>query len=322
MLILVAAFVAIGALLSDSLTTEVGFTNNPESKRAETLLEERLRGPDQTNEIVIVRSGEKTVDDAEFQDTVESVYGGVIGLGPEIVEGGTNFYQSGDETLVSADRHTTILPFVMAGDHEDALDNIPPVLDVVDEADAADSTFDVIITGGATLNNDFDTIAEKDLQTGETIGIPIALLILLLVFGALTAALIPLVLGILSIVVAVGLTALFGQAFQFSFFVVNVIGMMGSGGGYRLRALHRLPLPRGAQPRTGKDRRDRGVRLDREPRRFLQRHHRRAGAGRDADHPVHHLQEPRGGRHHRCPRLRRGFADASARGPGTTGRQG
>ena len=124
-LILVAAFVAIGALLSDSLTTEVGFTNNPESKRAETLLEERLRGPDQTNEIVIVRSGEKTVDDAEFQDTVESVYGGVIGLGAEIVEGGTNFYQSGDETLVSADRHTTILPFVMAGDHEDALDNIP-----------------------------------------------------------------------------------------------------------------------------------------------------------------------------------------------------
>ena len=102
-----------------------------------------------------------------------------------------------------------------------------PVLVVVDEADAADATFDVIITGGATLNNDFDTIAEKDLQTGETIGIPIALLILLLVFGALTAALIPLVLGILSIVVAVGLTALFGQAFQFSFFVVNVIGMMG-----------------------------------------------------------------------------------------------
>jgi RND superfamily putative drug exporter len=225
--VFITSIALITTLLSDALTTEVAFTNNPESKQAENLLEERLRGPRQTNEVVIVQSEDLTVDDPQFRSFVESVYGDVTALGSEIVEGGTNFYQSGDETLVSADRKITILPFVMAGDEENALDNIKPVLAVVDEANVADDSFAVMITGGASLNNDFDTIAENDLQTGETIGIPIALLILLLVFGALTAALIPLVLGILSIVVAVGLTALFGQGFQFSFFVVNVIGMMG-----------------------------------------------------------------------------------------------
>jgi len=225
--VFITSIALIGTLLSDALTTEVAFTNNPESKRAENVLEDRLRGPRPANEVVIVQSGELTVDDPQFQSFVESVYGDVTALEPDIVAGGTNFYQSGDESLVSADRKITILPFVMAGDEEDAHDNIAPVLKVVDEANAADDSFDVMITGGASLANDFDTIAEKDLQTGETIGIPIALLILLLVFGALTAALIPLVLGILSIVVAVGLTALFGQGFQFSFFVVNVIGMMG-----------------------------------------------------------------------------------------------
>jgi RND superfamily putative drug exporter len=225
--VVVASIALIATLLSGALTTEVAFTNNPESKRAGDLLEDRLRGPRQANEIVIVRSDELTVDDAEFRDRVEAVYEEISALGPEVIDGGTNFYQTGDESLVSADRRTTILPFVIAGEDVDAVDKIDPVLEVVDKADATAGPFDVMITGGASLNHDFDTIAEEDLRTGETIGIPIALIILLVVFGALTAALIPLVLGILSIIVAVGITALFGQGFEFSFFVVNVIGMMG-----------------------------------------------------------------------------------------------
>src|SRR3972149_11226131 len=52
----------ISGLLSDALTNEVGFTNNPESKRGEILLEDRLRGPQKANEIVIVRSADTTGD--------------------------------------------------------------------------------------------------------------------------------------------------------------------------------------------------------------------------------------------------------------------
>ena len=59
------------------------------------------------------------------------------------------------------------------------------------------------------------------------IGLPAALIILVLVFGAVVAGLVPVLMGLLSIVVAVALTALVGQAFEVSFFVVNMISAMG-----------------------------------------------------------------------------------------------
>src|SRR3990170_978831 len=213
-------------LLSDALTNEFGFTGNPDSKQADTLLEERLRGPEKVNEIVIVRSADETVDDAAFRAFVGGLYADVAALGPDVIERGASYYQAGDESLVSADRRTTILPFVMAGDEDEADENIDDVLAVVHGADGAEG-FQVLITGGASVNKDFQEVSESDLQTGEAFGIPIALVVLVIVFGAITAALLPLVLGIFSIVVAVGLTALLGQAFEFSFFATNVITMMG-----------------------------------------------------------------------------------------------
>ena len=50
------AIALIFTLLEGALTTEFGFTNNPDSKRGDTLLEERLRGPRAITEIILVRS--------------------------------------------------------------------------------------------------------------------------------------------------------------------------------------------------------------------------------------------------------------------------
>ena len=68
-------------------------------------------------------------------------------------------------------------------------------------------------------------INQKDSETGESIAIPIALLILVVVFGALVAAIIPVIIAIIAI--AMGLTGLFGLVFDFSAFVTNIIIMLG-----------------------------------------------------------------------------------------------
>jgi RND superfamily putative drug exporter len=150
----------------------------------------------------------------------------VSGLGPEIVDGGISYYLTGDESLVSSDRQTTIMPFLMAGDREQADANIGEVLEVVEAANEQ-GEFEVLIAGSASISEDFGNQAKKDLTTGEVFGIPIALVVLVLVFGALGAAIIPLILGVLSIVVAIGITTAFGQIIPFSFFVTNVITMIG-----------------------------------------------------------------------------------------------
>jgi RND superfamily putative drug exporter len=200
-------------------------TTNPESKQAQTLIEERLRGPQRVNEIVIVESEQATVDDPEFQSVVEGLYADITALGPDVIAGGTNYFQSGDESLVSEDRKITILPFALAGTADDATDNIDSIIDIVEAPQPAG--FNLLIGGAASMGEDFEKVSRQDLQTGEMFGIPIALIILALVFGALAASVIPIVLALVSIILAVGATALLGTAFELSFFVTNVITMIG-----------------------------------------------------------------------------------------------
>ena len=225
-LFLIISIAIISTLLGDALTTETTFTNNPESKRADTLLEKRLRGPRKANEIVIVRSETMTVDDAPFQEYVAVLYSDITALGTDIVAGGMHYYQSGDQSLVSADRHITIMPFVMAGTVDDASNNIGQVYKVIHNANGKGG-FEALITGEASVGKDFKHVAGRDLQKAELFGIVVALIILTLVFGALAAAVIPLVLGGFAIVVALGAAALVGQLFQLSFMVTNMITMMG-----------------------------------------------------------------------------------------------
>ena len=85
--VLVAAVGIIGTLLEDALTTEFAFTNDPEFQRADTLLEERLRGPRKATEVVAVQSATLTVDDQAFRDRVEELYGEIIALGDDVIEG-------------------------------------------------------------------------------------------------------------------------------------------------------------------------------------------------------------------------------------------
>ena len=178
--------------LSGALTTQFVFTNDPESQRGVDLIED-LRGlPNSTNEVVIVRSETMDVDDPAFRQAVEGVVGDLQALGPEVIRQGTlvSFYQTGSPFLVSRDRRATLVPFTMAGDFDDATDNIGQVVDVVTQADVA-GDLEVLVTGQATAGKDFQEVGQKGIETAEIFGVPIALIILVLVFGALAAAVLP-----------------------------------------------------------------------------------------------------------------------------------
>jgi RND superfamily putative drug exporter len=223
--VVVASIGLTSALLAGALTSDIEFTGSPESKRAETLLEEKLRGPEKNTEIIIVQSANATVDDAAFRRLVEDIFTRVSALGPEVITAGNNFYMSNDPSLVSEDRRTTIsLHHDRRQRHGEGQRRRRPR----DRARRERQGRLYCPRGrNASVNEDFDKQAETDLQTGEAFGIPLALGVLVIVFGAVAAALIPVVLAIVSIAVAMGLTALLGQFFQLSFFVTNVMTMIG-----------------------------------------------------------------------------------------------
>jgi len=102
---------------------------------------------------------------------------------------------------------------------------VPPLVHLLD--DYSDDNFQYYFIGSESVQYAFQELAEQDLVTGETIGISVAIIILALVFGAVTAALIPVVLAVASIFVAIGLVAILGQAVDLNDFVPNIMTMMG-----------------------------------------------------------------------------------------------
>ena len=114
----------------------------------------------------------------------------------------------------------------LTGDFDQALKNVEPVLDIVREADSEDG-FSMLIVGDTSISHEQNELAESDLRQGERIGLPVALIILMVLFGTIVAALMPVGLSIVCIIVAFGITALIGQAFDLIFFVTLMIIMIG-----------------------------------------------------------------------------------------------
>jgi uncharacterized membrane protein YdfJ with MMPL/SSD domain len=218
----ILAVVAVGAFLGGSLSTEARVTNDPDSLRAYDVVEERFpeRARSETTELIVIRSDRLTFDDPAFQTKLEELV--EIGRGTGSIAGAGNPLQ--DERLISPDRHAVLIPIRLEGDPDDS---VGPLIEAVEEQNGRDG-FLVAMTGSATTDHDVNEVSERDLQNGELrIGLPAALIVLVLVFGALVSSAIPLVLSLVSIAVALGLTALVAQGFELSIFVVNMLTGMG-----------------------------------------------------------------------------------------------
>jgi uncharacterized membrane protein YdfJ with MMPL/SSD domain len=220
--VIVAAFVCIGAFLAGGLTTDGAPTNNPASKRAEAIVD-RSFPPAQRREltdVLIVRSSQYAVDAPRFRDFESDLVREIRGVSG--VASVRSYVSDRDPSLVSRDRHATLIQIDVPDDGD-----IDGVLDIVDRSGRA-LPFTIAITGTDTLNHDFNELSQDDLKSGELqFGLPAALIVLVLVFGAVVAGLIPLLMAIVSIIVALGLTALLSLEFGLSVFIVNMITGMG-----------------------------------------------------------------------------------------------
>ena len=198
--------------LPGNLTTEGHVTGNPESKQAEDLFNQRFP-PDKNgvDELIVVRSPTRRVDEPAFRAFVRRLD----------VEGqATGVVHRAFPLQVSTDRHALLIGVQRKTD-------VDKLLDVVQRNDGRDG-FTVVMTGEGTLDHDFNDLSQHDLKSGELqFGLPAALIILILVFGAVVAGLIPLLMAIVAIVVALGLCAVVAEAFTVSVFLVNMLTGMG-----------------------------------------------------------------------------------------------
>ena len=208
-----------------AFTTAVERYDDSDSTRAQELLRQRFperTASEQPNEVLVLRSESLTVDQPAFREHAQAVADSLLALGDGVIAGGSSYFLTGDETLVSADRHTTIVPLVV----RDAARQIALVRRA---ATIAGKTGDMraYLVGRASVGSDYKALAEHDLKAELRIGLPVALVILLIVFSTVVAALIPLVIAIASILVTLAILMLGGTAFQAYFLATNMVIMIG-----------------------------------------------------------------------------------------------
>jgi RND superfamily putative drug exporter len=122
---------------------------------------------------------------------------------------------------LSPDRHSVLLSVHI---HSDSAAG--PVEQALEKLNGRG--FQVGITGFHSTGYDFGKQSQTDLEKGElAFGLPAALLVLVLVFGAVFAGLVPVLMAILSIIVALGFVALISLEFSLSVFIVNMLTGMG-----------------------------------------------------------------------------------------------
>ena len=173
-----------------------------ESGRAEKALDRAGLRP--VEEVVFVRSEKLTVKDPEFRAAVQDVTSRL-----SRVEHVANVRSplTGDSD-VSADGHAALIAFEIAGDSVEATDRVDPTLAAVAAVQAKHPAFEVEQFGGASGNKAINETITEDLKKAGELSLPLTLIILTITFGSLVAAGLPLLIGITSVMAALGLVAL------------------------------------------------------------------------------------------------------------------
>jgi uncharacterized membrane protein YdfJ with MMPL/SSD domain len=221
-LVILASVVAVATMLAYEGEAEI--TRETESKRAEEILFEGFPHDPATierttTEVVVVRADDGAVESSATRQRVADLAEELRGAGAVQV-----VTYAEDERLVTRDGDATVL---LVGLGFDAEDDVPALFDVVQRLDD-EPAYTAAVTGEFTSEADVDELSLDDLKKGELFfGAPAALVILLLVFGAVVAGLVPLLLSIVSILVALALVALLAQVYDLSIFTQNMLIGMG-----------------------------------------------------------------------------------------------
>jgi putative drug exporter of the RND superfamily len=212
----VAVLVALGLVATSlhGLSSQGKVVGKPESTRAKDTIAQAFPGvvASEKQDVIVVSSGRYTVDSPQFR---------AFGRRLTAALQATGEVRDARPVAVSRDGHAALVSVHIRSDS-----GARPVEQAVEKANGG--AFEAGITGYHTTGYDFGKQSQTDLEKGElAFGLPAALVVLVLVFGALAAGLVPVLMAILSIIVALGLVALLSLEFSLSVFIVNMLTGMG-----------------------------------------------------------------------------------------------
>jgi RND superfamily putative drug exporter len=198
----VASFFVGSAVIGAKQATEA---NGPgESGRAAAILDESFKQP--AGETVLIQSDSLQASDPAFTAATRAVVAALVA--EDAVTNIRSPLDAVNAGQVSSDGHSALVDFQIRGDADVAVDQIDPILAAISDVQAAHPKLFVGEFGDASADKELEASFMSDLKKAGLYSVPITLAILIVVFGALVAAGIPLLLALTAVLATFGLWAL------------------------------------------------------------------------------------------------------------------
>ena len=220
----VVASFAIGTAIGMQ-TIDQNDSNVGEARRADHIIRDGGFSLDEQSEYVLVQSSTATVSDPAFRAVVADAVAAVERF-PQVTKLRSPL-APGNEGQVSADKHSALIQFTPEGSYDDAVTYIDSITAATDAVQKANPDYYVGEAGSASTGKALDEMFGSQLARAGLISIPITLAILLIVFGSLVAASIPLLLALTSVFATLGLVALTSQFVPMDESVSEVVLLIG-----------------------------------------------------------------------------------------------
>jgi RND superfamily putative drug exporter len=218
------AFVVVSVVLGGAVGTKQltdAEAGAGDSGRAQLALEKAGLTP--SDEMVMVQSGKLVAGDPGFDEAVDEATRKLAAL-PSVTHLSSPADGGGQ---VSADGHTALVEFQVPGTEDQAEERVEASLAATAAVQRAHPDVRVEQFGGASASKALEEVFAEDLKKAETTSLPITLVILLLAFGALVAALVPLLIGFSAVLATVSLLALPSQLVPMDSNVASVVVLVG-----------------------------------------------------------------------------------------------
>jgi RND superfamily putative drug exporter len=215
-------------VLQDRLGAPDYTVRGSESARAQELRAAHFPRLGDEQGVIVFRSARLTVEDPAYAGIVDRVLAGVRGR--QGVTGAVGPLDPASEAQVSSDRRAAVALVGLDGDAA-ARARLADDLQSRVRRQASGSPVEAYLTGSSPLNNDLSRVELADQEFAERIGLPIALVVLVLALGGLVAAVLPVGLALASVLVCMGILTPLAGPLHLDRFVTVVTTMIGIGVG-------------------------------------------------------------------------------------------
>ena len=221
-IVVAGAFGSLAGSVSSHLTSGGWLDPGSESAQVSDRLENDY-GAGRTSFIALFESSDASADatSADFQAAISTALAPVLDV--HGVTGITGYAETQDKRFISTDGRKAYVLIGLDVDEDHSIELVDPVKDAL----ATPAGYDVKLTGFGPIQQDSARLSEQDLTRAETVSLPIAALVLILVFTSLIAAGMPMLVAGLAIPTSLGIISLVAQKTEMSIYVLNIATMLG-----------------------------------------------------------------------------------------------